>query len=258
MKRILLFIVCCYAVCFASSCHPKLTAQHSVLHQEIKDPRGNPVLLGQWTREKLEQAPYDDWWVKNYKAYTIDTATADDLRPKLAGKRFVIFMGTWCGDSRREVPRMFKILDYCGVPASSIQLILVNSTDSMYKQSPGHEERGLNIFRVPDLLVMDHQQEMGRIVESPVLSLEKDLSEVVGGQPYTPNYKGAGYLIRLFKEKKPVEIKKDLPGLALTIKPLLSGAGELNSYAHILQGAGEKERADIVLQLKTMLYPPEK
>ncbi len=26
-------------------------------------------------------------------------------------------MGTWCGDSRREVPRMYKILDYCQVKA---------------------------------------------------------------------------------------------------------------------------------------------
>jgi len=247
----------CYAAC-AISCHSKMAAQHAVLNQEIKDAHDNPMLLGKCTKERLEQAPYGDWFLKNYQAYSVDTATAERLRVSLSGKRFIIFMGTWCGDSRREVPRMYKILDYCGVPASSIQLVLVNNADPMYKQSPGHEEKGLNIFRVPDLLVMDHHKELGRIVESPVISLEKDLSDLAEGRPYTPNYRGAAYLIRLFREKKTEEIEKDLPGLALRLKGLLQGAGELNSYGHILEASGEKEKASIALQLNKMIYPPEK
>jgi len=262
---------------FWSSCHPKLASQHAtvagreavqeaavasspntIVNQEAKDDHGNLVLLGKCTRERLEQAPFDSWFVKNYEAYRVDSATADLLRPKLAGKQFRIFMGTWCGDSRREVPRIYKIFDYCGVERSSIQLIMVSSVDSMYKQSPGHEERGLNIFRVPDLLVTDHKKEVGRIVESPVVSLEKDLLVLAGGGSYTPNYKGAAFLAGYFREKRTEDMEKELPGLADRLRPLLSSPSELNSYAHVLQAAGEKDRAGIALKLNSMIFPASK
>jgi hypothetical protein len=98
-------------------------------------------------------------------------------------------MGTWCGDSRREVPRIYKILDYCQVKRSQIQLIYLNNSDTAYKQSPGHEEQGLNIRRVPTLLIFRNQREVGRVVESPVTSLEKDILAIVSGQPYEHRYK---------------------------------------------------------------------
>jgi hypothetical protein len=248
---------------FCLSCHSKMAAQRSVYNRpvynlEIKDAGGNPMLLGKCTRERLQQPPFDTWFIKNYTDYSVDSATAALLRSKLAGRHFVIFMGTWCGDSRREVPRMFKLLDYCGVPASSIRLIMVNSADSLYKQSPGHEEKGLNIFRVPDLLLLDDKREMGRIVESPVVSLEKDLQALADGDVYTPQYRGAAFLIRQFAEKNPAELENDLPGLATAVKPLLSSPGELGSYAHVLRAAGEKEKAALVLRLNSLIFPQGK
>jgi len=237
------------------SCHPRLSPQHAVYNQEVKDDHGNVVLLGKCTRERLQQPPFDSWFVKNYDAYPVDSATADQLKAKLAGKHFRIFMGTWCGDSRREVPRIYKILDYCHVDRRAIQLIMVSSVDSMYKQSPDHEERGLNIFRVPDLLVTDNNQELGRIVESPVLSLEKDLLALTSGEPYTPNYRGAAWLTGVFREGGTVAAEKDLPGLAERLRPMLSSSSELNSYAHVLQAAGEKDKAGIALKLNSMIFP---
>jgi hypothetical protein len=138
-----------------TACTHKLstTAQPVRLDYEVKDNNGQLVLLGKGTRARMTQAPYATWFNRNYSDYKIDTATADALKPLLKGKQFLIFMGTWCGDSRREVPRMYKLLDYCGVPASHIQLVHVSNHDSAYKQSPTHEESGLNIHRVPDLLV---------------------------------------------------------------------------------------------------------
>jgi hypothetical protein len=98
-------------------------------------------------------------------------------------------MGTWCGDSRREVPRIYKLLDYCQVSPSQLQLVNVSNSDTAYKQSPGHEEQGLNIRRVPTLLIFEGQHEVGRVVESPVTSLEKDILAIVTGQPYEHRYK---------------------------------------------------------------------
>ena len=51
-------------------------------------------------------------------------------------------MGTWCGDSKREVPRFYKILDEMGVKEQDIQLYNLDNRGDAYKQSPGGEEKG--------------------------------------------------------------------------------------------------------------------
>jgi hypothetical protein len=246
-KAIRYYIVLFSYVLTFAACHARLFPQS-----------GNPDLMGQCTRASLLQAPFNSWFVKNYDDYPVDSLTAGRLRASLAGKQFRIFMGTWCSDSRREVPRIFKILDYCGVDSSAIQLVMVSESDPTYKQSPGHEERGLDIFRVPDLIVLDQGREIGRIIESPVVSLEKDLFTLTQGEAYTPRYPGAGTLIKVFREEKIGEIEKDLPALAARIKPLVRSSGELNSYAHVMRSAGETRKADIILKINALIFPDQK
>ena len=36
------------------------------------DTRGNPMLLGTHSMEDLRQAPYSDWFNKNYADYSVD------------------------------------------------------------------------------------------------------------------------------------------------------------------------------------------
>lgn len=159
---------------------------------EATDKKGNLILLGKTTRERLAQAPFDSWYIKNYESYIVDSNIAAQAKPLLGNKRFLLFMGTWCGDSRREVPRMYRILDYCQVKPAQITLINLSNSDTAYKQSPGHEEQGLNIRRVPTLLIFEGKREIGRVVESPVTSLEKDILAIVTGQPYEHRYRNLG------------------------------------------------------------------
>ena len=175
---------------FIFACTPKIgTQQTQPVNIETIDKRGNLILLGKSTRERLAQPPFDVWYTKNFEAYTVDSSTANQIKPLMKNKQFLLFMGTWCGDSRREVPRLYRILDYCGVKPSQIQLINLNNSDTAYKQSPGHDERGLNIRRVPTLLIFENQREVGRVVESPITSLEKDIQAIVTGKPYEHRYK---------------------------------------------------------------------
>jgi hypothetical protein len=254
MKRYSHILLLCYAISSAA-CHAHMVPQGSTLNKEIKDEGGKPQLLGKCTRGRLEQAPYDSWFVKNYTDYRVDSVTAEQIRAKLVDIRLKIFMGTWCGDSQREVPRIFKILDYCGADSSMVQLIMVSDADSTYKQSPGHEEKGLNIFRVPDLIVLDKGKELGRIVESPVQSLEKDLLALLDGEDYVPHYRGAALLVEVFKTRKRSKIEHELPELAARIKPLVRSPSELKSYAHVLRAAGEGEKAAIALQINELIFP---
>ncbi len=173
-----------------NACSPSMLGhQTKPVNMEATDKKGNLILLGKTTRERLSQAPFDSWYTKNYESYIVDSNIAAQAKPLLGNKRFLVFMGTWCGDSRREVPRMYRILDYCQVKPSQIQLINLSNSDTAYKQSPGHEEQGLNIRRVPTLLIFEGRREVGRVVESPVTSLEKDMLAIVSGQPYEHRYK---------------------------------------------------------------------
>lgn len=168
---------------------PSLVAQTvQPYFQKIKDAAGNEQLAGPCSREALQQAPFANWFQANYINYKVDSATCTFIEPLLKNKKITIFLGTWCGDSRREVPRILKMLDCCNFPPEQLQLIMVSNIDSAYKQSPLHEESGRNIVRVPTIIIEEAGREKGRIVEYPVLSLEKDMLRILRNETYVPNY----------------------------------------------------------------------
>ena len=172
-----------------TSCHTIQNIQTTQpVNQVGKDTRGNDMLLGKCTRDALEKAPFSEWFKKNYDEYKTDEAAVSDLKLLLKDKTITIFLGTWCGDSKREVPRMMKILEAIGFPEKKIHLIMVSNHAGMYKQSPQHEETGKNIIRVPTFIFYENEKEIGRIIESPIASLEKDMLKILKRESYKPNY----------------------------------------------------------------------
>lgn len=173
---------------------PSVRAQADTtrLNRVETDARGREMLLGRCTPDALRKNSFNEWFEANYNQYLLDTASCCQVIPLLKDKNITIFMGTWCGDSKREVPRFMKMLDSCSYPYGRLSLVMVGNADTMYKKSPGHEEEGKNIVRVPTIIIEENGVEMGRIIESPVISLEKDLLAILRGGPYKPNYHGAG------------------------------------------------------------------
>ena len=80
---------------------------------------------GPTTRQQLETF---DWFKAEYDAYKVHGKTVKALKEvdKTADYRIVIVLGTWCSDSRREVPRFYKIVDALGFPQANILTILVD------------------------------------------------------------------------------------------------------------------------------------
>ena len=237
------------------SCQRKTVASVPLNLQTHTDTQGNQMLLGLHKKEDLQQSPYKEWFDRNYSDYKIDSSSVSLLMPLIKNKQFEIFMGTWCGDSRREVPRMYKILEYAGVKPAQIKLVMVDDHNSTYKQSPGHEEKAKLIHRVPDLIVYEHKKEMNRIVEYPVVSLEKDLLVIMKEGSYQPNYKAAAYLLKLFKEKSAAGMSGDTVQLTEKLKHLVQNSAELNSLGYVWMAANENDKALFVLQLNAALYP---
>ncbi|MGE5106533.1 MAG: tetratricopeptide repeat protein [Sphingobacteriales bacterium] len=248
----------CINLCMVLSCATKISTINPLrkgIHST--DSRGNSMLLGTWTKSALQEAPYNSWFVKNYNDYKVDSTTANQLNPLFKNKSFQIFLGTWCGDSKREVPRMLKLLDYCNVDEKKVQIVFVSNHDSVYKQSPFHEEKGKFIFHVPDLLVYENNVELGKIIESPVVSLEKDLLSIARDRNYEPNYKASAILTNFLKKDLPEGNDLEIAELVAKLKPYIIYADELNYFGKMLMNGGEYKKAIITFKVNSNLYPED-
>src|SRR5690606_38066219 len=119
-------------VALLSLCHFMTTAQSS------SKPA---VLYGTVQQKDLEAPPFGDWFRPNFGAYKpADSIVKAIKQLSLKDITIEIFMGTWCGDSKREVPRFYKLLESISFPQQQAKLIALGGGDSLLKQSPQHEE----------------------------------------------------------------------------------------------------------------------
>ena len=160
------------------------TINQAVFNRQSK----TKMLVGLSNRIGLEQDPFAVWFNKEYAAYAINKEAIQVIKNDSENLSIKLFMGTWCIDSRREVPRIYRILDAANFNESYLTLINVDQE----KKSPDGEEIGLNIHHVPTLILYRNSSEIGRVIESPIQSLEEDMAVILNGERYTPNYSDFG------------------------------------------------------------------
>ena len=133
-------------------------------------------LMGYFNPDRLTRAPYSAWYIKGYDEYQFNSDIINKLqdisKDSLALK---IVMGTWCPDSRREVPRFMRILDIWHFPVDKITFIGVDNA----KSPPVEEYDKLDIQRVPTFIIYKNNIELGRIIENPKTSLEQDMVDIL-------------------------------------------------------------------------------
>lgn len=98
------------------------------------------------------------------------------LSKSLKDKKITIVLGTWCGDSKFQVPHFLKIMDALKIKEDQITFIGVDGLK--------HAENGLldnlKITNVPTFIFSDkNEKEFGRITESPTETLEKDMIKLL-------------------------------------------------------------------------------
>ncbi|WP_207632914.1 thioredoxin family protein [Foetidibacter luteolus] len=245
------------ALClFVSACQRRMALPSAVYNNiETVNARGDKMLLGHCPPYLLSQGTYKHWYDTAYLNYKPDQSIVQSISPLLKNKTIQVFLGTWCGDSRREVPRMMKVLQSAGMDTGHIQLIFVSNAETAYKQSPQHEERGRNIHHIPTFIVYDKGHEMNRIVEWPVQSLEKDLLAILQRQPYTPKYKAVVYWQKNITGRNVEMSDLAIEEAAAACKPLVASFGEFNAYGVVLFYGGNPVEALNVLRLNALLYP---
>jgi thiol-disulfide isomerase/thioredoxin len=213
-------------------------------------------LYGVVTKDSLLTEPYKTWYQKNYYDYTTNKQVSKQLHTVNLNSIVVeIFFGSWCGDSKRELPRIMKILDELKLKPANIKLIAVGSSDSLYKQSPTGEHTGKGIYRVPTIIVYENGKELNRIIETPAYSMERDLLAILKGEEYTPNYKSFAYIQKWINNGSMIDSNINIRGLANQIKPKLNNENELNSLAYLLIKQKLIQEALQIFRINAVIYP---
>lgn len=148
------------------------------MNQVIVDPNiEEEILYGYCNRQGLISGQFSIWFDPEYHSYNVNDSIAFSINPDyLLNCNITVIMGTWCSDSQREVPRLFKILDYLNFPENRLTMICVDRK----KNADGTEVQDLNIDLVPTIIFFNEGEEIGRIIESPQESLEADMRQIFG------------------------------------------------------------------------------
>ncbi|MDG1969189.1 MAG: thioredoxin family protein [Flavobacteriaceae bacterium] len=165
------------------SCSSNLPAP--IKTKPVESIDGEMILLGAINQANLITAEITPWFNSEYDRISIDPQWADSLKPFLDGLSIKIFMGTWCEDSQREVPHLFKILNALDVEHRNLEMYAMTAE----KTTPSNFEKGLNITNVPTFIFYKNGNEMNRFVELPVENLAQDLAKIIKGETYHHSYK---------------------------------------------------------------------
>ena len=144
----------------------------------------NGNLQGVASLKDFQSEPFNSWFNPRYEEYTPDAAVVADLKSQMKDVEVRAYMGTWCGDSKRETPKFFKLLEFVGYDQDDLTMITVDRS----KSEPADLVNGYDVNRVPTFIFYRDGEELGRFVEYPRETLEKDILKIVSGQDYKHSY----------------------------------------------------------------------
>lgn len=156
--------------------------QETPMNQEEKIQE--MMLIGKINKSDLQRNPYGIWFNAGEETYSTKTEDLSALKNYDQNYNIKIFMGTWCGDSKEQVPHFYKVLKQMNFDLNKVTLIAVDRN----KTTPDHLEKDMDITHVPTFIFYKNGKETHRIVETPAVSLENDMLKIISGEPYKHVY----------------------------------------------------------------------
>lgn len=225
------------------------------LNHQIIDKKGRPVLLGEVNKQGLTGNTFNTWFSRYHDNYLINKKVVNRIKDSINQYNIKVFLGTWCGDSKREVPRFYKILKSAKFNEEQLKVFAVDRTEEAYKRSPNGEEKGLNIHRVPTFIFYKNGKEVNRIVEHPKETLERDILNIISENKYTSNYAVVNYMNHLLNTKSVDRLKLEEAILIPRLSEFVKGSRELNTFGYVLLRSNHIEKALYIFDLNTKIFP---
>ena len=261
-KKSLLILVVFYFAFSNSGFAVCETKQCNVERKSYGSWYGDVNMIGPVDREGFTRAPYSNWFLSEHKDYQPSQDVIEKIKSNkissLNELEITVFMGTWCSDSKKQMPRLYKILDQLGFDENKLSVHAVGIVPQEFRKThDGVAEKGMNIYRVPTIVVKRNNQELGRVVEYPVDSLEQDLLNIVKGD----SYRQADYIlegeVNNYLEKNGLdEFEKNIDAMADEFKGKGVKDDELNHYiAYNLLYSKRYREAAVVIKMMLRIFP---
>jgi hypothetical protein len=107
-----------------------------------------------------------------FATYNPNPSACKKLSSLIQGVEIKVIGGNWCSDTRREVPRMARVLCEAGFPATNFSYFKVDRQKKAVNNDFAAEQK---VGRVPEIFVYRNGKLLGSIIETPKVTLEKDL-----------------------------------------------------------------------------------
>jgi len=157
-----------------------LQCQHAMKQTISYDHKNNKVITGYTDFNQLRSDTCFYWFNEYYDNYKIDTLTTEAIHAIPFEYDIVVLLGTWCSDTKQQLPALYKIIERVNFPEKKIKLIGVNRD----KKGMHNESELFQLDRVPTIIFIKGKKEIGRITETPQLSLEKDWLQIIQATTY--------------------------------------------------------------------------
>ena len=149
------------------------------IQYEISNDGQDKILKGIITRELISNDTSFKWYNQNLSGYKPNEATANALKSKSADLQLIVFGGTWCGDTKYILPKLFALTDAAAFSQDKITLIGVDRN----KKTISHLSEALGVVNVPTIIVMKNGKELGRVVEYGKTGVwDKELGDIIDGK----------------------------------------------------------------------------
>ena len=211
------------------------------------------ILFGPITPADLHRPEACPGWMDERPGEVLaDRKTLRKLRRSLKGKRIHIIMGSWCGDSRDNVPPFLRLLNAAGFPDEQLSM---EAMLPRTKAGAADSHKGQGLHRVPLFLVYDEAgQEIGRLVEDPQESLAADLLAISSLKAYQPRYPIANRFLQVY-EADGLTAVKAIRSELLSLAPQAESYREFSTLTNVLLGRGEMDAGIYACGLGLAIYP---
>tara|TARA_R110002051_G_scaffold149010_2_gene221543 strand:+ start:426 stop:905 length:480 start_codon:yes stop_codon:yes gene_type:complete len=115
-----------------------------------------------------------NWFYPKYERYEANASVLSTINTKLVNCKIDIFMGTWCHDTKDNLPNFLKLFDVLNIPKENITIYNIDKT----KKRPRKYIKKFSIEYLPTVIFSDDKGELGRIVEYPYETIEKDILKI--------------------------------------------------------------------------------
>lgn len=160
------------------------TSETSTPPIEKEAEQQSDVLVGIVQKEDLTKAPHAAWFDPMYQAYEPGTEALETIKENIHDYGIKVFMGTWCGDSKREIPKLYKLLELSDYDMDKLEMNGVK----LDKTLPNDLQEEYDVHHVPTIIFYKNGEEAGRFVEYPQEEFEEDIAKIVSGQDYKHSY----------------------------------------------------------------------